>query len=223
MKLNKLLLLLLLLLISGLFLLSSCLPETTTTPIGEQEQPVQSSTLEESYPAPEENEDVLFADPDQPYPGPQTIIVDQPYPEPQSIIVDHPYPPIEVVGTASNLDLSDAIMPAEFAVVSSDQDLQTSSVFVEYSELILKDSDPVQVDLVIVGELPSPCHQLRVVALEPDNTGFIKVQAYSVSDPENECVQVVEPFIAIVPLGSFSEGNFTLSINNEMNGEFVIP
>ena len=211
MKLNKLLLLLLLLLISSLILLSACLPETTTTPVGEQEQPVQSSALEDSYPAPEENEDVLFADPDQPYP------------EPQTIIVDHPYPPIEVVGTASNLDLSDAIMLAEFAAVSSDQDLQTSSVFVEYSELILKDSDPVQVDLVIVGELPSPCHQLRVVALEPDNTGFIKVQAYSVSDPENECVQVVEPFIAVVTLGSFSEGTFTLSINNEMNGEFAIP
>ena len=209
MKLNKMLLVVLL--ISGLILLSACLPEATTTPAVEQEEPVQSGAAEDSYPAPEGNEEVQFADSDHPYPGPQTIMI------------DHPYPSIEVAGTTSNLDLSDAIMPAEFAVVSSDQDLQTATAFVEYSEIILKESDPVQVELVVVGKLPSPCHQLRVITPEPDNNGHIIVQVYSVTDPETTCAQVLEPFSAVAPLGEYSQGTFTISINNELTGDFVIP
>ena len=209
MKLNKVLLFALL--ISGLILLSACLPEATTVPENEQLSPTQSSVEEDAYPAPDANEDVQFADSDHPYPGPQAIMI------------DHPYPSIEVVGNTSNLDLSDALMPAEFAVVSSDQDLQTATVYVEYSELIMKESDPVQVELVIVGKLPSPCHQLRVVTPEPDNAGHIMVQVYSVTDPETMCAQVLEPFTAVVPLETNSEGNFTISINDELTGEFSLP
>ena len=101
--------------------------------------------------------------------------------------------------------------------------LQAGTVFIEHSEIILKESDPVQVELVLVGQLPSPCNQLRVVTSEPDEAGHIKIQAYTVSDPEKMCIQVLEPFIAVVPLGEYSEGTFTLSINNEMNGEFKLP
>jgi hypothetical protein len=210
MKIKKLLVMVLL--ISGLILLAACAPESTTAPEEEQEKLVQSDAVEDSYPAPEENEVVQSGDSDEPYPGPQAGIVDY-----------NPYPSVEVIGSASSLDLSEAIMAAEFAVEPGDKNLQAASVFIEHSEIVLKESDPVQVELVLVGHLPSPCHQLRVVALEPDNTGFIKVQAYSVSDPEKACVQVLEPFIAVVPLGSYSEGTFTLSINNEMNGEFTLP
>ena len=202
MKTNRLLLLMLL--ISVLLLLASCAPEATPEKLQEpdmQEEP-------NSYPAPEEKEAVQLGDLDEPYPGPQAY---------------NPYPSIEVVGTASNLDLSEAIKPTEFAVVSSDKNLQAGTVFLEHSEIILKESDPVQVELVIVGQLPSPCHQLRVVTSEPDESGFIKVQAYTVSDPEKMCVQVLEPFIAVVPLGEYTEGAFTLSINNVINGEFKLP
>ena len=52
MKLNKMLLVVLL--ISGLILLSACLPEATTSPAVEQEEPVQSGAAEDAYPAPAE-------------------------------------------------------------------------------------------------------------------------------------------------------------------------
>ena len=104
-----------------------------------------------------------------------------------------------------------------------DNNLQAAPAFVEYSEIISKESDPVQVELVLVGSLPSPCHQLRVFNSEPDNTGHIIVQTYSVTDPEKTCAQVLEPFIAVVPLGEYSEGTFTLSINDEMKREFTLP
>jgi hypothetical protein len=210
-------LILLVLLTSVLILLAACAPEATTAPEGEQENLVQPDAEGDSYPAPDDNEAVQSGDSDEPYPRPQ---VNNPYPEPQ---VYNPYPSIEVVGNASNLDLSGAIMPAEFAVVSSDQDFHVAAVFVDHSEIILKESGPVQAELVIVGNLPSPCHQLRVIAPEPDSTGHIMVQVYSVTDPEKTCAQVLEPFTAVVPLGTVSEGAFTISINNEMTGEFVLP
>ena len=208
---------LLVLLTSALILLAACAPEATTAPEGEQEKLLQPAATGDSYPAPNDYEAVQSGDSNEPYPRPQA---NNPYPEPQ---VYNPYPSIEVVGPASNLDLSDAIMPAEFAVVSSDQDLQVAAVFVEHSEIILKETDPVQVELVIVGNLPSPCHQLRVFTSEPDNTGHIMVQVYSVTDPEKTCAQVLEPFTAVVPLGAYSDGSFTISINNEMTGEFTLP
>ena len=119
--------------------------------------------------------------------------------------------------------MSPAIKIAEFTVLPGDKNLQAGTVFIQHSEIILKESDPVQVELVLVGQLPSPCHQLRVVTSEPDQTGHIKVQAYTVSEPENMCIQVLEPFVAVVPLGEYTAGSFTLSINNEMNGEFKLP
>lgn len=208
---------LLVLLTSILILLAACAPEATTAPEGEQENLVQPGDTGDSYPAPDQNEVVQSGDSDEPYPRPQ---VNNPYPEPQ---VYNPYPSIEVVGNTSSLDLSDAITADEFTAMPDDKDLQAATAFVEYSEIILNESDPVQVELVIVGNLPSPCHQLRVIASEPDDTGHIMVQAYSVTDPEKTCAQVLEPFTAVVPLGAYSEGTFTVSINNEMIGEFVIP
>jgi hypothetical protein len=135
----------------------------------------------------------------------------------------NPYPSIEVVGITSSVDLSDAITAAEFAVMPDDSNLQTAQAFVEHSEIILKESDPVQVELVLVGSLPSPCHQLRVFTSEPGSTKHFTVYAYSVTDPENACAQVLEPFTAVVPLGEYSEGIFTLSINDEMKKEFKLP
>ena len=210
-------LILLVLLTSALILLAACAPEATTAPEGEQENQVQPGAAGDSYPAPDDDKAVQSGDLDEPYPRPQ---VNNPYPEPQ---VYNPYPPIEVVGSTSSLNLSDAITADEFSVMPDDKDLQVAAVFVDHSEIILKESGPVQAELVIVGNLPSPCHQLRVIAPEPDNTGHIMVQVYSVTDPETTCAQVLEPFIAVVPLGAVSEGAFTISINNEMTGEFSLP
>jgi hypothetical protein len=44
-----------------------------------------------------------------------------------------------------------------------------------------------------------------------------------VSDPEKMCSQVLNPFTAIIPLGEYTEGTFTLTVNNEINGEFKLP
>jgi hypothetical protein len=90
-------------------------------------------------------------------------------------------------------------------------------------EIILKESNPVQVELLIKGNLPTPCHQLRVVSAKPDEKGHIEIQAYTLSNPDTMCTQVLEPFTAIVPLGEYAEGPYTFSINDEIKREYKLP
>ena len=196
--------------------MSACLPEATTTPASEQEKPVQSGAVEDAYPVPVEEQSVQPGDLQEPYPAPQESLMNE-------STGGDPYPSIEVVGNASSVDLSEAITSGEFAPKPDDNNLQAAAAFVEHSEITLTEGDPVQVELVLVGSLPSPCHQLRVFTSEPDGTGHIYIHAYSVTDPEKTCAQVLESFISIVPLGEYSEGTFTLSINDEMKREFTLP
>jgi hypothetical protein len=64
---------------------------------------------------------------------------------------------------------------------------------------------------------------LRIVSDGPDENGHIEIQAYTVSDPDMMCAQVLKPFIAVVPLGEYTEGNFTVSINDVESGDFQLP
>ena len=231
--------LLLVLLVSSLIMLAACAPEATQE---KPKEPLMSTEVSYPYPAPRDDEAVQPTDQEEPYPAPQEIITDrdpypgvekeaiqpadpyEPYPAPQEVITGKdPYPSVEIVGNTSDRDLSEAIRSPEFAIQSSDNSLQTESVFIENNEIVIKESYPVQVELIISGYLPTPCHQLRVIYTEPDDKGHIEVEAYSVSDPEKMCSQVLKPFIAVVPLGEYTEGTFTLSVNDEINGEFNLP
>jgi hypothetical protein len=205
---------LLILILPGLMILAACAPEVQ--PETGKSDPIPADIQEPSapypYPAPSEE---IAAPPDD---------LNEAYPPPQVFIPSvEPYPGVEVIKSASNRDLSEAITLAEFAVLSSDVDLQYGPVYIEHMEIILKESNPVQVELLITGNLPTPCHQLRVVNAKPDEKGHIEIQAYTLSNPDTMCTQVLEPFTAIVPLGENAEGTYTFSINNEIKREFKLP
>ena len=101
--------------------------------------------------------------------------------------------------------------------------MQTGPAYINAAEIIMKESYPVQVELLVIGNLPTPCHQLRVVTTEPDEEGHIQIEMYSVSKPDMMCAQVLKPFEASIPLGDFTEGHFTYSINEEFDGKFQLP
>ena len=73
------------------------------------------------------------------------------------------------------------------------------------------------------GTLPTPCHQLRVAASEPDADGRIRLDVYSVVDPDQMCIQVIEEFEANVLLGEFASGTYTVVVNDQAIGEFTVP
>lgn len=134
----------------------------------------------------------------QPYPAP---IVDSPVDlEPYRIITDH-----------------------EFTPAAGDAGLNQGNIFIHSSNILMLESFPVQVKLQLSGELPTPCHDLRVVVSPPDESNQIQISVYSVSDPEVMCIQVLSPFDATIPIGDFTSGSYSVFINGESIGRIDLP
>lgn len=101
-----------------------------------------------------------------------------------------------------------------------DAKLQRGPALVEESGILTLESYPLQFQLAVSGTLPDPCHNLRILVHPPDDANDIAVEVYSVSDPDQICIQVVQPFNAIVSLGSFPSAHYTVTVNGEAAGEF---
>lgn len=108
----------------------------------------------------------------------------------------------------------------EYLPQPGDENFSRGEVFIDNSDLLIMESFPVQIALVFEGNLPTPCNHLRVIANPPDDENRIQVEAYSVINPAETCIQVLEPFQANVMLGSFPTGHYSLWLNGEMVGEF---
>jgi hypothetical protein len=104
---------------------------------------------------------------------------------------------------------------------SGDDGRDRGPVYIDEAELTIKESFPVQVDLVVRGSLPTPCATLAWTADPPDEQGRIFVIAYSLQDPAVDCIQVLEAMEAELPIGSYSEGSYTVWLNGEQVGEFT--
>lgn len=95
-------------------------------------------------------------------------------------------------------------------------------MFIDGNQLLIAESYPVQVSLVLTGSLPTPCHQLRVAAPTQANAkNELRLDVYSLADPDRMCTQVLVPFEVKVPLGSHAGGAFTVWINDEQVGKFA--
>ena len=95
-------------------------------------------------------------------------------------------------------------------------------VFIEDAEILLLESFPVQVELLIQGALPTPCASLEWSAESPDENGRIMVEVFSLQDPALDCIQVLEEIEERLPLGSYEEGTYSVWLNGELVGEFDI-
>ena len=119
-------------------------------------------------------------------------------------------------GSISTLQPGEPFKPLNPA----DANLNRASVFIDSAQLLLLESYPPQVNLILTGSLPTPCHQLRVAVSDPDELNRINVEVYSVADADVICVQVLEPFEKTISLGSFASGTYQVFINGEEIGEF---
>lgn len=96
-------------------------------------------------------------------------------------------------------------------------------VYVDEAELLLMESHPVQVALVVRGSLPTPCHQVGWEVIGPDPSGRIDVRLYSLLFEGGGCAAVLEPFEARIPIGSYADGAYTVWMNDERVGQFELP
>ena len=103
-----------------------------------------------------------------------------------------------------------------------DGELLRGPVYVDEAELAILESFPVQVELVIRGALPTPCARLEWTAEPPDEQGRILVEAYSLQDTALACIQVLQDMEERLPIGSYSEGSYSVWLNGERVGEFDV-
>jgi hypothetical protein len=90
----------------------------------------------------------------------------------------------------------------------------------ENSRVVLQESLPVQVSVILNGSQTDPCHQLRVVVSPPTAQNEINLDVYSLFNPDQACITVIKSFSTSIPLGSYPHGHYTIWVNGAMVGEF---
>jgi hypothetical protein len=103
-----------------------------------------------------------------------------------------------------------------------DDALQRGNAYIDAADILTMESYPLQFAVVLKGNLPTPCHELRVVYNQPDAQNEIQLEVYSVADPNAVCAQMLKPFEQNIPLGSFSGGHYTIWVNGRQVGEFDV-
>ena len=137
-----------------------------------------------------------------------------------------PISPVSPDSPVANSDDSSVISPGtpmsndQYVPQPGDTALTRGSVFLESSNILIMESFPVQISVNLKGNLPTPCNHLRTVIGKPDADKNIKIDLYSVIDPNTMCTEVLQPFDVNLPLGSFPSGHYTILINGEKVGEF---
>jgi hypothetical protein len=105
--------------------------------------------------------------------------------------------------------------------IPGEENMKRGQAFIDKSEVLLLESYPLQVTLHLIGTLPTPCHHLRAKVSGPDAENRIQVELYSLADPEEICIQVIQEFETRLPLGSFPDGSYTIWLNSKQVGEFT--
>ncbi|MCW5879167.1 MAG: hypothetical protein KIS80_09920 [Anaerolineales bacterium] len=98
-------------------------------------------------------------------------------------------------------------------------------VFVDRADLLVMESFPIQLSLVVSGNLPTPCHTLHYEVAQPDGENRIQVTLWSEVDPAVMCTQVLQPFEEgiRIPMEGAADGSYSVWLNGELVGEFSYP
>ncbi len=105
-----------------------------------------------------------------------------------------------------------ATAPRPYDPQPGDDSLQRGPVFLDESGVLLMESYPPQAAVRLVGNLPTPCHSLRVRMSPPDAENRIRLEAYSLVDAGVVCAEVLQPFEITIPLG-ITSGNYHVLVN----------
>lgn len=149
----------------------------------------------------------------------KTEIPGEPYPQPAINLAPTWTPAYPEPGTLFG---GSQMVLTVFAPLPSDSKLMRGNAYVDLptSEIIISESEPMTVTVILRGNLPDPCHQLRVVVNPADEQKNINLEVYSVTDPNNICVTMLAPFEARVELGAYLTGHYKVLVNGELLGEF---
>jgi hypothetical protein len=123
-------------------------------------------------------------------------------------------------GGVSPQDMNQPLSSNPYQPQSGDDRLQHSDFYLDRIELRILDSNPLQYAVFVQAALPNPCCSPRATVSIPDAGNRIDILLYSVSDPSEDCTQVLEPVELTIPLGVLPPGHYTVWVNGGKVGEF---
>ena len=94
----------------------------------------------------------------------------------------------------------------------------SGEVSITSADLLILESYPIQVNLQVEGEKPTPCHEIFWTV--EDNGERIEITMISQVNSDQTCAQVIEPFMISVPLGSWAEESRDVFLNGDSVGSF---
>jgi len=87
--------------------------------------------------------------------------------------------------------------------------------YIRNVEVSILESFPPQVSLEIQGDHPTPCHE-TLTEVSEDGSDYTVMVWSAAPEPGSTCVQVLEPFEVVVPIGDgFEPGDYTVTVNGE--------
>jgi hypothetical protein len=93
----------------------------------------------------------------------------------------------------------------------------------DFAQAVIEEGKPGTITLNLVGYLPTPCHKLKVEMDPPTPEGQINVRVLALADPNEICIQIIEPFETSVSLDAPASGTYSVLVNKMDAGQVTIP
>ncbi len=96
------------------------------------------------------------------------------------------------------------------------------AVYLSAWQLNILESWPLQINLIVSGELPNGCAILGHSVTEDAANGIINVRVFSDTNPDLICTEALVPFDELIDLGSYSSGSWKVILNDDIDaGSFT--
>jgi len=105
---------------------------------------------------------------------------------------------------------------------SKDVGAKIAGAIVDNTSMIERfDLDPFRVQLNVSGSVPSVCNELRIDVAPPNANYQIFIEVYSLISKNINCDNVFQQFEANLLLGVYSDGRYTVWVNDRYAGDFI--
>ena len=105
----------------------------------------------------------------------------------------------------------------------TEENFSRDTIYLELAELQMPEGQSGLVLLPVEGQLPTPCHQFASAicpACAVSTPNLIEVNVYSIIEAGRECRGPTTPFEQDIPLGVYTEGVHSVSVNGQHVGSF---
>lgn len=109
-----------------------------------------------------------------------------------------------------------------YAPRAGDGALTRGNFYLDSASIQSMESAPVRYSVVLKGNLPTPCHKIRVVYNPPNAENKIMLEVYTVVDPNALCAQNLQPLEQTIYLGTFPSGRYTVWVNDSQVANFIV-